>query len=59
MIEKTPKPSNSKFEVAKEVLITVEKPMLENRRFKRIKNIIAGTRYMKHGDVPEKKTDVR
>ena len=53
--EYKPKTSNDNFKAAKEVLITAEIPMIENRRFERINNMIACKSYMKHENVPENK----
>ena len=49
------KTSNNKLEAAKVVLLTVEIPLIENRRFDRINFLIACKFYMKHEIVPENK----
>ena len=45
--------NNFDFESAKEVLMSFQKPMIENRRFERINDIIAFKSYIKYGDIPE------
>ena len=51
----TPKTNNKAFEDAKEVIITAEKPMIENRRFERRNVLIACKSYNKNEDIPENK----
>ena len=53
--EYKPKTTTINFEAAKEILMTTEKPWIENRRFDRVKNMIACKLYMKNEDIPENK----
>ena len=53
--EYVPKQNSIDFQSAEEILMTVENPMIENRRFEKKNNMIACTSYIRNYDVPENK----